>query len=64
MTVSRTSAERRLQEALGCPFTAPITAYLTDVLISSRCAVGDMHHDARPAKRGPSPDGRHPQRLS
>ena len=57
MTVSRTSAERRLQEALSCPFMAPITAYLTDVLISSCCVVGVIHHDERLAKRGPFPDG-------
>lgn len=52
MTDSCTSAERRLQKALASPFAAPVTAYLTDVLISSCCAVGVIHHDARPAKRG------------
>jgi len=57
MTVPRTWAERRLQEALHTPFAMPVTAYLTDVLISSCCAVGVIHHDARPAKRGVFPGG-------
>lgn len=57
MTVPRTWTERRLQEALYTPFAMPVTAYLTDVLISSCCAVGGIHHDARPAKRGAFPDG-------
>ena len=57
MIDSCTSVERRLQEALASPFAAPVTAYLTDVLISSCCAVGVIHHDARPAKRGAFPDG-------
>lgn len=57
MTVPDTWTERRLQEALRTLFAAPVTAYLTDVLISSCCAVGVIHHDARPAKRGSFPDG-------
>lgn len=57
MTDSCMSAERRFQEALGSSFAAPVTAYLTDVLISSCCAVGVIHHDSRPAKRGTFPDG-------
>ena len=57
MTDSCISVERRIQVALGSPFAAPVTAYLTDVLISSCCAVGVIHHYTRPAKRGAFPDG-------
>lgn len=57
MTDTCASAERRLQEALASRFAAPVTAYLTDVLISSCCAVGVIHHDARPTQRGAFPDG-------
>ena len=57
MIVPRTWAERRLPEALASPFAAPVTADLGDVLMSNWCAVGGMHHDARPAKRERFPDG-------
>lgn len=57
MSVPDTWTERRMQEALHNPFAAPVTAYLTDVLISSCCAVGVIHHDARPAMRKRFRDG-------
>ncbi|MNJ21472.1 hypothetical protein D3C77_158230 [compost metagenome] len=57
MTVPDTWTEQQLQEALRTPFAAPVTAYLTDVFICSCCAVGVIHHDARPAERELFRDG-------
>lgn len=57
MNVPAMSAERRLQEALAYSFTVPVTAYLSDVLICSGCALGRVHHDARVTAQGQFMEG-------
>ncbi len=50
-------AARRLVAASHYAFTWPITAYLTDVLLLSRCATGRTYHDCRADAWGQFHDG-------